>query len=249
MPDGSSGSNQDKSKTNISQRNRKLPQPTISDEALAALERHYGGLSQDAPRGDADTASATGFAAMLAHGSVAGAQGVGSSGAMPAIGADSNRRDGGEIPEAKIIAVRPDAPAENHETASSIGGQTADEATTEDGPAPIIYTTTPVEEVPDPQAERISPAVIRPPGTVTRGASRGMPEHYKAFVPILIAMGLAVLAVGIWAVMQMTGGTSSGTGAPSSPGLLTQAAALGIPLGLVMLGLSAFILKRYWKKG
>ena len=111
MPEGTSGSNPDKSATAGPQRGRKTPNPAISDEALAALERHYGSMNEEPARADTDSTSATGFAAMLAQGSVAGGSSGGSSGAMSESGGgqESNRRDGGEIPEAKIIAVRPDS--------------------------------------------------------------------------------------------------------------------------------------------
>ncbi len=251
MPEGPSGSDADKS-AGGSQRGRKPPHPTISEEALAALERHYGGINQESVRGDSDAASATGFAAMLAHGSVAGSSAGGSSGALPAIngGQESGRRDSGEIPEAKIIAVRPDSAAEeDHVVPDAAAG--ANPSTEDEHPAPVVYASTPVEDVEDPQLGAPLPERSRPlqSGPRRPGRSRGMPEHYKALIPILIAMGLGALAVGVWAAMQFGGSSSTGSGGHPTPALFINIAVFGIPLGLSMLGLSGFILKRYWNKG
>ncbi len=250
MPEGTSGTNPDKSATAGSQRGRKTPNPAISDEALAALERHYGSMNEEPARADADSTSATGFAAMLAQGSVAGGSSGGSPGAMSETGGgqESNRRDGGEIPEAKIIAVRPDSASNN--TPSS-----ADSSTPSASPAdyvaaaPIVYASTPVEDVNDWPTRPQSVSPNRRPGEARRrpGQSQGMPEHYKAFLPILIATGLGALAVGIWAVTVLAGSSSSG-GHHTAPSLFVEVSTLGIPLGLIMLALSGFILKRYWKK-
>jgi hypothetical protein len=251
MPEGTSGTNPDKSATAGPQRGRKTPNPAISDEALAALERHYGSMNEEPARGDADSASATGFAAMLAQGSVAGGSGGGSSGAMSETsgGQDANRRDGGEIPEAKIIAVRPDSASNNAQSSADSSTESAQSAADDVADAPIVYASTPVEDVNDWQTRPQSVTPNRRPGAAPRrpGQSQRMPEHYKAFIPILIAMGLGALAVGIWAVTVLAGSSSSG-GHHTAPSLFVEVSTLGIPLGLIMLALSGFILKRYWKK-
>ncbi|MGC8561265.1 MAG: hypothetical protein ACP5O1_11375 [Phycisphaerae bacterium] len=252
MPEGTSGTNPDKSATGGPQRGRKTPNPAISDEALAALERHYGSMNEEPARGDADSASATGFAAMLAQGSVAGGSSGGSSGAMSGMGGgqESNRRDSGEIPEAKIIAVRPDSASNDTQSSSSDSStESAQSSADHAAAAPMVYATTPVEDVNDWPTRPQSVSPNRRPGEAQRrpGQSQGMPEHYKAFIPILIAMGLGALAVGIWAVTVLAGSSSS-HGHHTAPSLFVEVSTLGIPLGLLMLGLSGFILKRYWKK-
>ena len=247
MPEGKSGTNPDKSAAGRLQRGQKTPNSAISDEALAALERHYGSMNEEPARGEADSASATGFAAMLAQGSVAGGSGGGSPGGMSDSGGgqESSRRDGGEIPEAKIIAVRPDSAPNN--TPSSADSSTQSPQSSAD--TPMVYASTPVEDVNDwpTPPQRVTPN--RRPGAARRrpGQSQGMPEHYKTFIPILIAMGLGALAVGIWAVTTLVGSSSSG-GRHTAPSLFVEVSTLGIPLGLIMLALSGFILKRYWKK-
>ena len=259
MPDKPAGSNSDNPRDSVpNSRGRKPAQPSISDDALAALERHYGGAQNDAGRNDSDSASATGFAAMLAQGGIGGGSGAGSSGALPAMGGahDSLRRDTGEIPEAKIIAVRPDSPAPpdavNTDEPIHTDSVSADASEAE----PTIYTSVPVEEVDDPALRDIPTNASRPPvvNRVPFKRPTGMPEHYKTLIPILAAMGLVALAIGIWAVMHLTSG-QAGTGSSVAKGqsslyqLFSQIAVLGLPLGLLMLGLTGFIFKRYWNKG
>ncbi len=259
MPNKPAGSNSDKSGDSVSNnRGRKPAQPSISDDALAALERHYGGAQNDGGRNESDSASATGFAAMLAQGGMGGGSGAGSSGSLPAMGGghDSLRRDTGEIPEARIIAVRPDAPAPPD--ADSTAGPVNNDPVSVDASnsEPTIYTSAPVEEVDDPPLHDAPTHADRAPvaNRVPLKRSTGMPEHYKTLIPILVAMGLVALGIGIWAVVHLTAGptgaeSSAAKGHSSMYQLFSQIAVLGLPLGLIMLGLTGFIFKRYWKKG
>lgn len=248
MPEGPSGSSPDKSAVSGPQRGRKPSSPAISDDALAALERQYGGITQEPIRSDTEPASATGFAAILAQGSVPG--GNGSSGAISSVGdtQESARRDGGEIPEAKIIEVREDVEVEKNQATSDPSVDAAEISPSDDPSASVIDPSTPVEEIEDLPVHIPPPAADRPAVAVRPRPrqSKGMPEHYKAFIPILIATGLGALGVGVWAVIQFADTTEGGGGA--SPPLFVKIAVLGVPLGLAMLGLSGFILMRYWKK-
>jgi len=249
MPDSSSGGSPRKAANpGPSSKGRKASQPSISDDALAALERHYGSSQKDAGSNDSDSASATGFAAMLAQGGFGGGTGAGSSGSMSALdGHDAAKRDNGEIPEAKIIAVRPD---DSPSPTSNSSEELVHSAAAPNSDAPVVYATTPVEDVVDPALQSVNR-----PSTTSRSTPKrpaGMPEHYKTLIPILIAMGLVALAIGIWAIVQVTSGqngsSSSVTRGSSLSHTFSEVAILGLPLGLTMLGLAGFIFKRYWNK-
>lgn len=274
MPTKPEGSDSDKLGGSVpSNKGRNPAKPAISDDALAALEQHYGVAQNDVDRNESDSASATGFAAILAQGGGGGGSGVGSSGSMAAIGVsgDPLRRDIGEIPEAKIIAVRPDVsappevdstdapiPTDSASTDASASEESASEVSASEvsGVEATIYASAPVEDVDDPVLSDVPTNASRPPvaATVPFKRSTGMPEHYKTLIPILAAMGVVALGIGIWAVVRLTtghagSGNSSATGRSSPYHLFSLIALVGLPLGLVMLGLTGFIFKRYWKKG
>lgn len=264
MPDGPSGGRADKSAGSPPNNERKPSQPAISDDALAALERHYGAVQDDAFRNDSDAASATGFAAILAQGG--GGAVEGSSGSLSATGSanESFRRDSAEIPEAKIISESPDsgsAPTTGHiddvpHPAEERGvPEKPDEPSAQTHDEPVIYASAPVDEADDLALQDASNGASSSPAVNRIAFKRptGMPEHYKALIPVLFAMGLVALAIGVWAVVHLTSGHGSGGDSSSARGasmshVFAEIALLGLPLGFVMLGLTGFIFKRYWGK-
>ncbi len=241
----------------------KVSSPGISNEALAALEKHFGVSSpSEAQKNESESVSATGFAAMLAQGSM-----VGSSGSLPAIGgaSEASRRDAGEIPEAKIIELRPDGTMADQKTdrenerESESGEVDSAPLQLDDAPTnqPIVYATTQVDDAADePSSKPISrsPAVSAPPRSGTRPRSAGMPEHYKALIPLLIAFGILSIVISVWAIAWLTGAhvpfaqQSASRRPDAQMKLFCQVATIGLPLGLTMLGLTAYIFTRYRKK-
>ncbi len=225
--------------TSRSKNNRKPP-----TDALAAL--HSMGEppeKKDAEPRENSTGSATGFAAILARGNQEETSPMPSSSTMGGSAAGSavsggnsesarrqvarKRPEFAELPEAKLIEVTDEPPAEE-------GAATSLAAMASLGPAASANSR--------PAAQQWQRSALR--------KRSGPPDWYKVAIPIMLGIGGMLLLIGIWAMLVL-----AGVHVPLVPHhhsgrawrniqWLAKVMLLCVPVSAAMLGLGGFLVYR-----